>query len=219
MIEDGSAADLDLYDVLFRLERFFGFNCTRQEWRDFFLLDMASQSPEEWIKTVAPQLTFGSLASFVAERAPVVASFDPIPVFGRNCAAAGIFAGMQQIAANLPGSKLQFAPSTRIVDVMRGTRLNDFWTRLRWMTENAAPELQRHWRDITFIAGNVGFLTVIGGLFFAWLFSSPVWFALALGASMLIYAAASAYKQTVNPIPRDIVSFRDLSILIAKSRE
>src|SRR5262245_14948583 len=55
---DGTWDDIDLADIWFRLERFFGFTCRREEWLEFFGLDLAKQSWDEWEKTFAPNLTF-----------------------------------------------------------------------------------------------------------------------------------------------------------------
>jgi hypothetical protein len=219
MTEDGSGDDLDFQDVLLALERFFGFTCPREEWLDFFLLHMAAENPQGWLSSVGRRRTFGSLADFIAERAPVLASFDPVNVLGRSCATAGIFAGIEQVAKTCQGWKTPFGPSTRIIEVMRGSTLDDFWTRLRWMTESVIPELPKSWRDSTDFAVCLGILTVIGGLIVAWLASSPIWIAIGLGLAVIFYAAACLYKQAVNPIPRNIVSFRDLSVLIAKDRK
>jgi hypothetical protein len=219
MDEDGSGDDLDFHDVLLDIEVFFGFTCREAEWRDFFLLDMATENPEGWLSSVGGRRTFGSLADFIAERAPVIASFDPVYVLGRSCATAGIFTGIEQVAKTCPGWKSPFGPSTRIIEVMRGSTLDEFWTRLRWLTESAIPELPKPWRDSTDFAVCLGILTVIGGLIIAWLSSSPIWIAVGLASAMLLCAAACLYKQAVNPIPRNIVSFRDLSVLIAKSRK
>ncbi len=111
MKADGSWDDLDLADIWFRLERFFGFTCSCEEWKDWFEFDVAKQNFEEWKQNIAPKLTFGALAQFIAKRAPVTASFDPVPVFGRNCAAAGVFTGIQEVADKVMGHCQRFAPS------------------------------------------------------------------------------------------------------------
>ena len=85
MKSDGSWDELDFADIFYGIERFFGFQCSDKEWTDFFGFNAPQRGLEEWKQTVAPNLTFGSLARFIAERAPVIASFDPITVFGRLC--------------------------------------------------------------------------------------------------------------------------------------
>lgn len=219
MLADGSWDDLDLADIFFRLEQFFEFTCGLEEWKDFFSFDIANRSREEWEQIVAPKLTFGSLAEFIAQRAPMIASFVPIPVFGRNCATAGVFVGIQRVADNVKGNCRQFAPSARIIDVMRGNDLDNFWTQLRWMIEDAAPKLPACWRDVTSLAGCLAVLGIIGGLIAAWATSDPVWIGPTLVGAVAVYLVASFYKLLKNPLPPHIVSFRDLSILIAESRK
>lgn len=218
MLADGSWDELDLADIFYRMEKFFNFTCSINEWKDFFGFDVAERSFEDWQEEIAPQLTFGSLAAFIAARAPVAASFAPIPVFGRYCDAAGVFTGIQQVAKSLRKDCPRFAPSMRIIDVMRGNNLDQFWMRVRWMTEHAPPALPQFWRDITFLAGNFGFLIAVCGAVAAWIGSDPVWLIPAISISVAVYSIAVFYKEVANPLPSHIETFRDLSQLIANSR-
>jgi hypothetical protein len=219
MMADGSWEELDLGDVCHRLEGFFGFSCSQEEWWSFFEFEVAYRSREEWEQKVAPNLTFGKLAQFIADRAPAVASFQPAPVMGRNCAAAGVFLGIEQVAAKVKNNLRPFPPSARIIDVMRGNDLDNFWMQLRWMTEDSIPKLPAFWRNITFFAGSVSFLAVIGGFIAAYTLSHLSWVIWAVAAAGAVYSSAFDYKWIKNPIPSQIVSFRDLSILIAKARK
>lgn len=212
MKADGTWDEIDFADLFRRLERFFGFSCADKEWLDFFGFDVAKRSIDEWDQSVAPNLTFGALARFIADRAPMMVSFDSITVFGRDCAPAGVFAGIQRLAGQ------QFAPSARIIDVMRGRDLDDFWTHLRWMTEHSIPPLPSFWRGVTGMAACLGVLAVIGGLIAAWETSDPIWIAPTIVGALLFYVIASLYKRFTNPLPSDIVTFRDLSTLIARRR-
>jgi hypothetical protein len=148
----------------------------------------------------------------------VVATFDPISVFGRECAAAGVFTGIQSVADNATGNRLRFAPSARIIDVMRGDDLDKFWTQLRWMTEHSIPELPALWRDVTGLTGCLGVLAVMGALAAAWATSNPAWIIAPLLGAVALYMVASAYKHFANPLPSHIVAFRDLSMLIVNRR-
>jgi hypothetical protein len=158
MKADGTWDEIDFADIFRGLERFFGFECAHKEWLDFFGFDVVKRSIAEWDQKVAPNLTFGALARFIADRAPRIASFDPISVFGRDCESAGVFSGIHRLAGQ------RFAPSARIIDVMRGHGLDRFWTQLRWMTENSIPPLPSFWRGVTGITGSLSVLAVIGGL-------------------------------------------------------
>ena len=181
-------------------ERFFGFKCSDKEWTDFFGFDVADRSLDEWEQSVAPNLTFGSLARFIADRAQPVASFDPITVFGRPCAPAGVFTGIQLVANKTTGNRLRFAPSARIIDVLQGHDLDRFWTQLRWMTEHATPELPPFWRDVTGVTGCLGVLATIGVLIASWATSNPAWIIPALLAAVVSYLISSAYKRFTNPL-------------------
>lgn len=215
MEADDSRDELDVDFVVQGIERFFGFKCSHKEWADFFGSDVARRSLEEWEQTVAPNLTFGSLARFIADRAPVLASFDPISVFGRRCAPAGVFTGIQCVANITVGNRLRFAPSTRIIDVMQGHDLDRFWTQLRWMTEHATPKLPAFWRGVTGMTGCLGVLAVIAASIAT---SETFWIISTLLAAVVSYLTAAVYKRFANPLPAHIVTFRDLSTLIAAHR-
>jgi hypothetical protein len=218
MKADGLWDEVDLADVFRHLEEFFGFACSDKEWTDFFGFDVYDRSADEWEKTVAPKLTFGALAQFIVARAPVVASFDPIPVFGGHCAPAGVFRGIERLAENVTCRRPRFSPSVKIIDVMRGHDLDEFWMHLRWMTEHAIPALPSFWRGVTFWAGCLGVLATIVALIAAWATSNSEWIAPTLVGACVAYAMAFAYKQVVNPLPADIVTFRDLATRIAGMR-
>jgi len=210
-------ADLTWYEIdfaqMFRgLERYFGFTCSDKEWLDFFGFEVAERSVAEWDETTAPNLTFGALARFIANRAPVIASFDPISMIGRDCATAGVFTGIQQLAGR------RIAPSVRIFDVIRGRDLDRFWTQLRWMTENVIPPLPFSWRRICWLTGCFCVVAMIAGAIAIWATSVSIWFAPTTMVAAACYVIASAYKRNANPLPPDIVTFRDLSVLIAEKR-
>ena len=101
---------------------------------------------------------------------------------------------------------------------MRGNDLDKFWMQLRWMTEDALPKLPAFWRENKGFAGCLGVLAVIGGVIAAWTTSNSAWVRAALFGAVALYLLASIYKRFTNPLPPHIASFRDLSILIAKSR-
>jgi hypothetical protein len=218
MKADDTWDEIDFADIFRGLERFFDFTCSDKEWKDFFGFDIAKRNIDEWDQTVAPNLTFGALARFIADHAPMIASFDPITVFGHHCASAGVFTGIQRLADKLTDNNQRFAPSARIIDVMRGHDLDNFWTQLRWMTEYTIPPLPSFWRSVTCLTGFLGALATVGGLVAAWTTSNPVWIAPTLLGTIVLYLIALAYKRFTNPLPTDIVTFRDLSMLIARAQ-
>lgn len=214
MKDDGSWDELDFYDVFRRLESFFGFSCTDAEWKRFFCFDVADRGFDEWERLVAPDLTFGALASFIAQHA-VTISFAPATVLGRECAAAGAFYGIQSLVDQTTNRKLRFAPNDRIIDVLRGSSLDHFWSQLRWMAEHHIPPLPESWRNVTGHSACVGCLVVIVSMIAAWLTSNFYVVALAFVASLAVFAAAYTYKYLTDPLPHEIESFRDLANLIA----
>lgn len=218
MKADDTWDEIDFADIFRGIESFFDFECLDSEWTTFFGFDVAKRSMEEWDRSVAPNLTFGALAEFVAGRAPVVASFESISVFGRRCAPAGAFTGIRRVADHSTGNHLQFPPSARIIDVMQGHQLDNFWTQLRWMTEYTVPELPEFWRGVTATAGCLGILAIVIAFAVTWATSNPVCIIPTLLLATLWYAFASAYKRLANPLPPPIVTFRDLSLLIANAR-
>jgi hypothetical protein len=213
MKADGSWDDLDFADIFQHLEEFFGFTCSLKEWKDFFGSD---RSLDDWEQNVAPHLTFGSLAQFIADRAPRVASFEPIPVLGRYCLSAGIFTGIQRVAEHVSGKRLSFPPSAQIIDVFQGHDLDNFWSQLRWMTENSIPELPAFWRGVTGNAGCIAFLAALCGFIAAWTTTNVFWIIPALSSGAVLCLIAYSYKRFTNPLPAHIASFRDLATLIAK---
>ncbi len=212
MKADGTWDEIDFADIFRDLEQFFGFHCTDDEWTAFFGFEIAKRSLEEWDQVVAPKLTFRALANFIADRAPVVASFTPQTIFGCYCAPAGVFNGIQRLLV-----APEIAPSTRIIHVLRGNTLDGFWTKLHWMSEHSIPPLPTAWRRITCRASYIGVVLVLLSLSAYWITSKFAYVALAIFAAAFLYAAASIYKQQSNPLPPNIVTFRDLSTAIAKS--
>jgi hypothetical protein len=219
MRADGAWEELDLAVVFWRLEQFFGFECTRDEWFDLFRFDIAERDFQEWEKEFAPHLTFGVLAKFIADRAPVLTSFDPMPVFGRDCAAAGAFIGVERVANNVKHISQAIAPSTRIFDVLRGRDLERFWTKLRWMTENSIEALPAWWREAVTLTAVFGVLAVIASFLVTLATSNPLFVIAAVIEAAVTFLVACLFKQFANPLPPQIVTFRDLSISIAESRD
>ncbi|MFT3883170.1 MAG: hypothetical protein QM703_26405 [Gemmatales bacterium] len=211
----GDECDLDV--VCRGAEQLFGFTCSDKEWADLFGLEIAKRNHREWEQSIAPYLTFGAMANFIADRAPVVASFESITMLGRPCASAGIFTGIEKVAEKVIGER-RFAPSSRIPDVIRGNDLERFWTQLRWMTEDTVPELSGFWRGVTSYALLFGLLVISLGIIGAKITSELYLLVLSPVVAVAVYLLARFYKRLANPLPSHIASFRDLSVLIAESR-
>lgn len=214
---DGSWDEFDFADIFRGLEDFFGFACTDDEWKQFFGFDIADRSFAEWKQNVAPQLTFGELARFIADRTEAI-SLAPVTVLGRECAPAGVFMGIQQIASRACGKPIRFGPSTRIIDALRGHALDRFWTQLRWTSQISIPALPWFWREITDNAVCIGFLGVLISLILAVCsIGGTTLFVSAIFVGLLLFVLATAFKHLANPLPGDIKTFRDLAIMISKS--
>ncbi|MHB0954742.1 MAG: hypothetical protein ACYC0X_00040 [Pirellulaceae bacterium] len=214
----GCWEEMDLADVFRGMEKFFGFTCDDKEWTDFFGVAIAHRSTREWESSVAPKLTFGSLAHFVAERATPQATFDTISILGRNCAPAGVFLGIRQLVSQVAGARVEVFPGARIIDVIRGRTLDEVWSRLHWMTEHSIPRLPRFWREVTGATGCLGCLAVVAAIIATCATAEWAWIATLVLGALILHIAACGYKWLANPIPSQIVTFRDLSMMIAEKR-
>lgn len=212
--DESSWDDLDVADLFTALERRFGFSCSNEEWNSLFRFD-SELSAAEWQRDVAPQLTFGALARFVAERATVgpkiePISFHPITVLGRRCALAGAFTGIERVA-QVAGEAAQFAPGSRIIDTFRGASLDNFWRELRWWTEDRLPELPKFWRLIRDRVRLLGCLLSAAAMLASWMMGSFIPVIVTVAMSAVAFKVASACKRAVDPVPRQFTTFRDLA--------
>lgn len=95
-------------------------------------------------KPTLERATFGALAELIARRVPAV-RVEPLVVFGRPCRAAGAFRVVERVMGSWANHTRRFPPSEPIHAVIRGSRLRDAWARLRWMSEDRLPRLDRTW--------------------------------------------------------------------------
>ena len=219
MKSDGSWDELDFADIFRGIERFFGFKCSDKEWTDFFGFNAPECGLEEWKQTVAPNLTFGSLARFIAERAGNRFVRSDICVW--STVRPGRRLRRDRSCCQQDNGKA-FAISTepQIIDVMRGHDLDRFWTQLRWMTEHAAPELPSFWRNVTAATGCFAVLAVIASLIGSWVTSNPAWAVQTLLVAVVSYLFASAYKRFTDPLPSqcsDVSRFVDVDCSTSRS--
>ena len=209
--------DTDLADVFYRFERQFGFESTLDEW----IRELEIKGPftlEEWERDVAPRFTFGVIARYIQKKAINTVSFQPVTVMNRECGPAGAFYGLQQVVTSTAEAwraPCRFAPSTRILSVLRGSCLDRFWDELHWRTEQKVPQISRTW-DFLIAAG-----CLVAGL--ATLIALPTTFATGnavYAAGLFVYLLvfwilSSAYQYYSDPLPPELQTFRDLALFIA----
>lgn len=203
-----------LRDLVYEMERFFHFTCSIREWDHLFGFDRSISSHEEWENLVGQHLTFGVLAQFIAERAPAV-SFQPVTVMGSECRPAGVFFGLQSLTKKYNKRAFRFAPSTKIINVLRGLSLEQFWDELQWMTEHGVPVLPGSWRNIERWGYLFSSLIVFSMIPLALWGLHPVALVAMSVCALMGWLASSLYKNWVNPLPSGIRTFRDLAVLIA----
>lgn len=207
-----------LPDLFSDLAKYFGFECSVDEWKKELGIQEPIRCLEEWEREIAPHFTFGALVRFIEKRATAVL-LQPVVVIDRECRPAGVFYGIQQIIKDIYDESSYFGPSTKIIDVLRGYTLETFWDQLDWMTENRIPKLSSFWSFIELYGFGLFFLGMI-------LVSIPtamthnIFYFIMMVFVMVIVGycvrhVTSLYKHRVNPLPPELVTFRDLSILIA----
>ena len=206
--------DTDLADIFYRLEKHFGFESTLEEWtKELGIAHVPSL--EEWENEIAPKFTFGALARFIQKRAVNTVSFEPVMVINKECRPAGVFYGIEQIANQLVSAKCQITPSTNIIDAFRGYRLESFWGELRWRTELGIPELSRTWR----LCVSWSCLTAFLGVWIAVAISvgtqNFLYVLIAFAAALSELFVTQLFKYSIDPLPEDLKTFRDLAVWIA----
>ncbi|WP_145458198.1 hypothetical protein [Gimesia panareensis] len=214
MQADGSWADTDLSDLFYRFERQFDFECSLEEWTEE--LGIANvPSLEVWENEVAPRFTFGAIARFIQKRASNPVSFAPVTVINKECRPAGIFYGMQQLLDIILEDSKQISPSTKIIDVVRGRKLDHFWGQLRWMTENGIPELSGFWKSIYENTFLYCYYTMMIGSLLTVVTQNIFCLAVVLTVELCGWCVSSLYKYCSDPLPPELQTFRDLAVAIA----
>lgn len=210
--------EFDFYQLAKVMEGFFQFSCSENEWKELFGVNSPKNTLEEWEELVGQHLTFRVLAQFITEQAPAV-SFQPVSVIDRMCAPAGAFYGLKEVVGNVTVASqhpCQIAPSTKIIDALRGNTLEKFWSKLRWITEEGVPELSASWKNAGGLGCLVGLLGVPVGILIWLLTESSLSFLMIPFVCAFIWSAFSSfYKNWVNPLPSELQTFRDLAMLIA----
>lgn len=212
---EGWWREIDLMDLRWPVSRHFGADLPVDEWGRFFSGE--AKSEEEWNRDVAPTITFGRLSALIQRHLADV-SFGPINVAGANCAAAGAFLGVQQLARFVDRNIERFGPSTRVRDRLSGERLVAFWSQLRLLTRNAVPPIKpysQQWRvRVLFIllyCFAPAILAVVLGLVPGW----PLRLFYGAYVGLLIIAAMGLDASRDGSLPKDIRTFRDLANRVA----
>jgi hypothetical protein len=203
--------EIDFGDVIWRLQREFGFTCALEEWKTF--LGLHIKDSDEWNRDFAPRLTFRALADFIRERLEPIL-LEPLILLGKPCRTAGIFRALERLAGQVHPAVSRFGPSTPIRARLRGSRLQRFWDRLRWITQDQIPLPRR----IKFGCG--GFYFKIGiGLFIAlWKRDlEGLWLSLKVTALLFLPTAflVEFLNSQLNPLPKEIKTFGDLARYLA----
>jgi len=118
---DGSWDEADLADLFSRIEEYFAFRCTRDQWLELFGKSIATRSRWEWEREFVPEFTFGGLAAFIAERAPVRASCAPVSI------ASAVMANVSGASASGLLDMRDFGRSNRISNVLNRWETSALW--------------------------------------------------------------------------------------------
>jgi hypothetical protein len=196
------------------LQQFFGFKASEAEWKGFLRFDVPAGP--DWERDGFPQIAFGDLARFIAERTPVTAKFEPVTVFGRVCAPAGAFRGLHQLAEQVAKAPQRLGPSTPIHDVLRGWELRQFWNQVRWRTVDAVPPLPEFWRGIVEYVCIAAVFAWIGAFLVGVFLHNLKLPAAVVVGGFVAYRLARWYQRRTNPLPADCLTFRDLACRIAE---
>ncbi len=230
--EESDFDELDLMVVTSAIEEVFGIHVEDEAWRRFLGLDI--KDPEEWTREVAPTLTFGRLAEFILDRLGPV-DFSPMRIFGRACATAGAFRGIESIANQVDPFVERFAPSTSVIERFTNRNLSLLWQRLRWRCENRIPSLKptARTRVLRFFGTCFGLTaaTSIGaallfdrsdeylGVFITCFFALGISLGLWLGVVILAALVSPLVRRIDSGIPCGIDTFGDLARHLAAYHE
>ncbi|HWG44933.1 MAG TPA: hypothetical protein VN688_19345 [Gemmataceae bacterium] len=212
---EGISEEIDITEILHDIEQFFRFSCRLEEWQSYFGWD--TKDPEEWERKYAPQFTFGRLADFIRERVEAI-SLEPLTLLGKPCLTAGIFRGLERLAEQINPKTPRFAPHTPIRECLCGTRLHQFWNRLRWIVEEQIPPAPRLPLSMRGFMHSLAFKFGIGLLIALWrrnlqglLIGVLLTFLLLIPVGWLI----SFINSRINPLPKGIETFGDLARFLA----
>ena len=235
-VDEYNTEELD-YDFRFRIvleiEQHFRPSVSPTEWCNW--LEGGAESPEDWRQRVAPQLTMEKLAAIIVLRSRKV-SFEPVTILGRHCEPAGAFYGVEQVACELDPKLKRFGPSTPIRDRLRGSKLSEFWNRVRFCSGRQIPAVVDPFSSKHRAARYANLVTLLflpllimeaafwvgiipQGIVDSWV---PPVAGIVLGLILVIHARiriGRLFAYFANPLPPGIHTFRDLTELIVRTRQ
>lgn len=234
---------LDLLDLGFRIERRFGVLLSDDDWQFLSGADRC-KTTEEWELRYAPLFTFGRLAELIAARLQL-GVVEPVTVLGVSSRSAGAFRKIESIVRDIDPSIRPFAPSTPILERLRGRTLENTWARLRVMSGNRVPPLPSgvgaRWSKrlggafgvclVLLVAMTVAFKIVegiagAGSNWVAWLLTMTMIGNLVVGVigvvalvvSIVIRRLGRRLEGKSTLLPAQVQTFRDLAELLAGDR-
>ncbi|MDP6447655.1 MAG: hypothetical protein QF805_27910 [Pirellulaceae bacterium] len=212
--------DEDVGCLITHVEEKFGVSRSVAEWRKVFGFELVTRRDITYMaRDDSPSRTLGTLLDFIAEGAsPVI--FQPTAFAGRPCAIAGAFMGLRDLLSRQRGCHQSFGPSTPILDVVRGGELERFWNQVHWMTQKTIPATPWYWSEAPRLCGGLVSLVVcsiFAGQYFADSASAIHLAAAAVSLIAVVIATTSLFRYFTNPLPSNLVTFRDLATVIAES--
>ncbi|QDU07414.1 hypothetical protein [Gimesia aquarii] len=202
-----------LPDLFSDLAKYFGFECSIEEWKKELGIQEPIRCLEEWEREIAPHFTFAALVRFIEKRATAVL-FQPV-VINKECRPAGVFYGLQQITKDVIEESNCFGPSTKIIDVLRGYKLEYFWSQLNWMTEYRILKLSSFWSRVDEYGCGLFFLGMMLATIATAMTQDFTYQIVMIIVGFCVRHVTSLYKHRVNPLPSELQTFRDLAMLIA----
>ncbi|RIK65130.1 MAG: hypothetical protein DCC65_13185 [Planctomycetota bacterium] len=218
------------------LEERLGVEITEVDW-DFLIGRNLCSSTEDWEARYAPLFTFGRLAELVAHRVKL-GQIQPLTILGATSRAAGAFRVIEQAVREIDPHVKPFAPSTPVLDRLRGCKLARLWARLRVHSANRIPPLPttaagRIVGSAGGLCGIVICLMLYGVLAWQlgarlgiigsnstlkWILTFTLPCVILFFVSRLVMVVAERWQPREWLLPKGIVNFRDLAMLMSADR-
>ena len=134
--------------LLRKINRHFGIAIDSDRFDSF----LADRSGSELSGCDSQQPTFGELAKLILDCLTAV-SFEAVDVAGRRCEPAGFFRGIADLIEQTHPGLERFAPSTPIMQRLKGRKLGRFWTQMGALSGITLPELVCPLESVTSFLG------------------------------------------------------------------
>lgn len=163
---------------------------------------------------VSPLATFGELADAFLKRIPAP-QFEPLNICFQNCRAAGAFEDLRYLGRRWAEHyDVQITPSTRLNEVIGTRSMEYFWKRLQLFLKNQLPATRNlfsyKWFSLAYFLGLAG---ILPSLFF--IDRSSLYPLILFLLVLYSYVYAGIRISQCHWAPEGVVTFRDLSVLIA----